>query len=125
MEDPMFEFLRVYSKVSEKPLWCSSKATCLVNQGLLILSRASLVFRVRLFKNRGPMTIFQDKLLTRTNCAMPSVLSPRDLVFRSVLLDHCKISVCQIYGRKLFEPPHEETYSMYICKKQRRRSAAQ
>ena len=38
--------------------------------------------------NRGPMIIFQEKLLTRTNCdkagdyAVPNVLSPRDLVFR-------------------------------------------
>ena len=38
--------------------------------------------------NRGPMTIFQDKLLTRTDCdeagdyVVPNVLSPRDLVFR-------------------------------------------
>ena len=38
--------------------------------------------------NRGPMTIFQDKLLTRTYCdeagdyVMPNMLSPRDLVFR-------------------------------------------
>ena len=36
--------------------------------------------------NRGPMTTFQDKLLTRTDCdeagdyVMPNVLSPRDLV---------------------------------------------
>ena len=39
--------------------------------------------------NRGPMTILQDKLLTRTDCdeagdyVVPNVLSPRDLVFRS------------------------------------------
>ena len=39
--------------------------------------------------NQGPMTIFQDKLLTRTDCdeagdyVVPNVLSPRDLVFRS------------------------------------------
>ena len=38
--------------------------------------------------NRGQMTIFQDKLLTRTDCdeagdyVVPNVLSPRDLVFR-------------------------------------------
>ena len=38
--------------------------------------------------NRGPMTIFQDKLLTWTDCdeagdyVVPNVLSPRDLVFR-------------------------------------------
>ena len=38
--------------------------------------------------NRGPMTIFQDKLLTITDCdeagdyVVPNVLSPRDLVFR-------------------------------------------
>ena len=38
--------------------------------------------------NRGPMTIFQDKLLTRTECdeagdyVVPNVLSPRELVFR-------------------------------------------
>ena len=38
--------------------------------------------------NRGPMTIFQDKLLTRTDCdeagdyVVRNVLSPRDLVFR-------------------------------------------
>ena len=38
--------------------------------------------------NRGPMTIFQDKLLTKTYCdeagdnVMPIVLSPRDLIFR-------------------------------------------
>ena len=38
--------------------------------------------------NRGPMAIFQDKLLTRTDCdeagdyVVPNVLSPRDLVFR-------------------------------------------
>ena len=38
--------------------------------------------------NRGPMTIFQDKMLTRSYCdeagdyAVPNVLSPRDLVFR-------------------------------------------
>ena len=38
--------------------------------------------------NRGPMTVFQDKLLTRTDCdeagdyVVPNVLSPRDLVFR-------------------------------------------
>ena len=38
--------------------------------------------------NRGPMTIFQDKLLTRTDCdeagnyVVPNVLSPWDLVFR-------------------------------------------
>ena len=35
--------------------------------------------------NRGPMIIFQDKLLTRTDCdeagdyVVPNVLSPRDL----------------------------------------------
>ena len=38
--------------------------------------------------NEGPMTIFQDKLLTRTDCdkagdyVVPNVLSPRGLVFR-------------------------------------------
>ena len=38
--------------------------------------------------NRGPMTIFHDKLLTRTDCdeagdyVVPNVLSPMDLVFR-------------------------------------------
>ena len=38
--------------------------------------------------NRGPMTIVQDKLPTRTDCdeaedyVVPNVLSPRDLVFR-------------------------------------------
>ena len=38
--------------------------------------------------NRGPITVFQDKLLTRTYCdeagdyAVSNVLSPRDLVFR-------------------------------------------
>ena len=38
--------------------------------------------------NRGLMTIFQDKLLTRTYCdeagdyVVPNVLSPRDLVLR-------------------------------------------
>ena len=38
--------------------------------------------------NRGLMTIFQDKLLTRTDCdeagdyVVPNELSPRDLVFR-------------------------------------------
>ena len=41
--------------------------------------------------NRGPMTIFQDKLLTITDCdnagdyvvrLVPNGLSPRDLVFR-------------------------------------------
>ena len=38
--------------------------------------------------NRGPMTPFQDKLLTKTDCdeagdyVVPNVLSPRDLVFR-------------------------------------------
>ena len=38
--------------------------------------------------NRGSMTIFQDKLLTRTDSdeagdyVVPNVLSPRDLVFR-------------------------------------------
>ena len=38
--------------------------------------------------NRGPMTIFKDKRLTRTDCdeagdyVVPNVLSPRDLVFR-------------------------------------------
>ena len=38
--------------------------------------------------NRGPMTIFLDKLLTRTDCdepgdyVVPNVLSPMDLVFR-------------------------------------------
>ena len=38
--------------------------------------------------NRGPMTIFQAKLLTRTYCdeagdyVVSNVLSPRDLVFR-------------------------------------------
>ena len=43
-------------------------------------SRASL--------NRGPMTIFQHKLLTRVDCdeagdyVVPNMLSPRDLVFR-------------------------------------------
>ena len=41
--------------------------------------------------NRGPMTIFQDKLLTRTDCdeagdyVVPNVLSPRDLVFRPAI----------------------------------------
>ena len=39
--------------------------------------------------NRGPMTIYQDKLLTRTACdeagdyVVPNVLSPRDLVPRT------------------------------------------
>ena len=43
--------------------------------------------------NRGPMTIFLDKLLTRTYCdeagdfVVPNVLSPRDLVFRPDLSD--------------------------------------
>ena len=38
--------------------------------------------------NRGPITIFQDKLLTRTDCeeagdyVVPYVLSPRDLVLK-------------------------------------------
>ena len=38
--------------------------------------------------NQGPMTIFQDKLLTRTDCdeagdyVVPNVLCPKDLVFR-------------------------------------------
>ena len=42
--------------------------------------------------NRGPMTIFQDKLLTRTDCdeardyVVPNVLSTKDLVFRPDLL---------------------------------------
>ena len=39
--------------------------------------------------NRGPMTIFQDKLLIKTDCdeaedyVVPNVFSTRDLVFRS------------------------------------------
>ena len=43
--------------------------------------------------NRGPMTIFQDKLPTRTHCgeardyAVPNVFSPKDLVFRPDLSD--------------------------------------
>ena len=42
--------------------------------------------------NRGPMTIFQNKLLTWTDCyeagdyVVPNVLSPRDLVFRPDIL---------------------------------------
>ena len=39
-----------------------------INQGSWARSRASPVFRMRLYLNRGPMTIFQDKLLTRTDC---------------------------------------------------------
>ena len=44
--------------------------------------------------NRGPMTIVQDKLLTRTyrdkagDYAVPVVLSPRDIVFRQKLYTH-------------------------------------
>ena len=48
--------------------------------------------------NRGPMTIFQDNLLTRTYCGeagdyvVPNVLSPRDLVFRPDISDiNCTI----------------------------------
>ena len=43
--------------------------------------------------DRGPMTIFQDKLLTRTYCdeaggyAVPNALWPRDLVFGRDLSD--------------------------------------
>ena len=38
--------------------------------------------------NRGPMTIFHDKMLTRTDCdeagdyVVPNVLNPKDIVFR-------------------------------------------
>ena len=46
--------------------------------------------------NRGPLTIFQDKLLTRTYCdeaggyyAVSNVLSPRNLVFRDDLSSSC------------------------------------
>ena len=52
---------------------------CEIDPGLL-------VYWMRL--NRGPMKIFQDKFLTRTDCdkagdyVVPNVLSPRNLVFR-------------------------------------------
>ena len=41
------------------------KTIRLVNQGSHIRSRVSSVIRIETI-NRGPMTIFQDKLLTRT-----------------------------------------------------------
>ena len=55
--------------------------------------------------NRGPMTIFQDKLLTRTECDeaggyfVPNVLCPRDLVFRPDI------------GHKLYHHHHHLGYS--------------
>ena len=54
------------------------KAIRLVNQGSHIRSRVSLVIRIETI-NRGPMTIFQDKLLTKTyrdeagDCAVNSL----------------------------------------------------
>ena len=59
--------------------------------------------------NYGPMIIFQDKLLTRTNCdeagdyAVPNVLrlSPRNLIFRPDI-EHKT-------GPSSFEPHHEKT----------------
>ena len=50
--------------------------------------------------NRGPMIIFQDKLLTRTDFdeagdyTVPYVLCPRDLVFKTDI------------GHKTVPPPH-------------------
>ena len=41
-----------------------------------------------LYDGRGPLTIFQDKMVTRAKCdeaghyAVPNVFSPKDLVFR-------------------------------------------
>ena len=72
--------------------WCCGKVTRFVNQV------RGLGFDPRLLKSftRGPMTIFQDKLLTRTYCGeagdydVPNMLSPRDgpdLVFRPDLSD--------------------------------------
>ena len=64
--------------------------------------------------NRGPMTIFKDKLLTRTysdedeDYALPNVLSPRDQVFRP-----------DIYKR------HHEKTGYLNMQKQRHRSAEQ
>ena len=56
---------------------------------------------------RGHKTIFQDKLLTRTDCdkagdyVVPNVLSPRDLVSRPDIghkLYHHHLPYCLIFG---------------------------
>ena len=55
--------------------------------------QASPVLRIETI-NRDPMTIVQDKLLTRSyrdkagDYAVPVVLSPRDIVFRQKLFTH-------------------------------------
>ena len=41
-------FFFIVSEQSQKPLWCSGKATCLENQGSWVRSRASPVLRTRL-----------------------------------------------------------------------------
>ena len=70
--------------------------------------------QVLLLLNRGPMTIFKDKLLTRTysdedeHYALSNVLSPRDQVFRP-----------DIYMR------HHEKTGYLNMQKQRHRSADQ
>ena len=64
--------------------------------------------------NRGswPMTVFRDKLLTRTYCeeagdyAVPNMLSQRDLVFRPVLSDiNWTIIIIYIYLPISEKPP--------------------
>ena len=61
--------------------------------------------------NRGPMTIFQNKLLTMTDCDeaggyfVPNVLSPRDLVFRpdrGHKLYHHRISLLDFISTVVF-----------------------
>ena len=66
---------------------------------LLILQTRGRGFDLELLQplyetlNRGPMTIFKDKLLTRTyfdeagDYIVPNVKSPRGIVFRSDLSD--------------------------------------
>ena len=66
--------------------------------------------------NLDPMTIFQDKLLTRTYCDeigdfdVPNMLSPRDLVFRPDYITyqlrdrsllHLNVHVCSVFSTDL------------------------
>ena len=74
------KYLHVWVREASIALWLSCSPSKPGFPGFYSLSDEIL--------NRGPMTIFQDKLLTRTDCdesgdyVVPNVLSQRDLVFR-------------------------------------------
>ena len=80
---------QIFDKSQELQAYSNKRVTRLkkppcVNQRSWVRSRASPVFRMILL-NRGPMTIFQDKMLTRSDCdearhyAVPNASSPGTL----------------------------------------------